>query len=293
MRHHQGLRTHQRLTLAAVLLLFCSVLAAQEPKVAPKSPRIQDITVQSTALQRPVKVRVLLPADYARTTRRYPVLYLLHGLYGDSTNWTTLTKLEEYTRALPLIIVMPDAGNSWYVNSATVPKDRFEDFFTSDIMPAVERRYRITAGRRHRAIAGLSMGGYGALKFALKHPEMFSVAGSFSGALNAPLDLAQQEPKFAQYLDPVFGAANSPARVNNDLLRIVRQVNPQSAPYFYVTCGTLDPYFIPINRAFTLALYDGKFAYEYDESPGGHEWPYWDRVIRRFLGVLESQGVLR
>lgn len=121
MRHHQGLRALRRLTVTLALLLVCSALGAQTAKTAPPSPRVHDITVQSVALHRPVKVRVLLPAGYPHSRQHYPVLYLLHGLYGDYTNWDKLTHLEEYTRRMPLIVVMPDAGNSWYVNSATVP----------------------------------------------------------------------------------------------------------------------------------------------------------------------------
>lgn len=294
MRHHQSLRARWRLTFsaAAVLLLACA-LSAQPPAASPAAGgRVQDITVQSAALQRPVKVRVLLPTGYAHSQQRYPVLYLLHGLYGDYTNWDKLTKLEKYTRVLDLIVVMPDAGNSWYVNSATVPGDRFQDYLTVDIIPAIERRYRVLADRGHRVIAGLSMGGYGALKYGLKHPELFSVVGSFSGALNAPLDLAQQEPQFAQYLDPVFGAPDSPTRAENDLFRLLTKIDPQSAPYIYADCGTNDPYFIPVNRAFTAMLRERKFDYEYHELPGVHDWQYWNRRLPVFLQLLRDHNVV-
>jgi putative tributyrin esterase len=293
MRHHQGIRALRRLTWAAVVLfLLPCALRAGVAKTAPPSPRVHDITVQSAALHRPVKVRVLLPAGYAHSKQSYPVLYLLHGLYGDYTNWDKLTRLEEYTRRMPLIVVMPDAGNSWYVNSATVPGDKFEDFLVADVVPAIERQYRVLADRRHRAIAGLSMGGYGAMKYALKYPGMFSVAGSFSGALNAPLDLAQQEPKFAQYLDPVFGAPGSPTRAQNDLLALARDADPQAMPYFYLDCGTSDPYFIPVNRAFTALLRERGIAYEYHELPGAHDWQYWDRRLPVFLRLLREHDVV-
>ncbi len=254
---------------------------------------MQDISVASKSLGRDVKVRVLLPSDYTRSHARYPVLYLLHGLYGDYTNWYKLTGLETYTRALPLIVVMPDAGNSWYVNSATVPADRFEDFLTTDVIPEIEHRYRVLADRQHRAIAGLSMGGYGALKYAIRHPDLFAVAGSFSGALNAPLDLATQEPAFAPYLDAAFGPNNSPTRMQNDVFRLVSKLEPQLAPYFYLDCGTNDPYFVATNRAFTALLRQQKIAYEYHELPGTHDWKFWDHSLKVFLALLESRDFVR
>lgn len=282
-----GIRSHARLALAAFLLL-CGLAAGPRPAAGSAGGRVQDITVASKTLGRGVKTRVLLPSGYASSGRRYPVLYLLHGLYGNYTNWDTLTELESYTRTLPLIVAMPDAGDSWYVNSATDPANRFEDFLTVDIIPAIEHKYRALADRQHRAIAGLSMGGYGALKYGLKHPDMFSIVGSFSGALNAPLDLGLQEPKFAPYLDAAFGAPDSETRAENDLFRLVTNLNPQSAPYFYLDCDTNDPYFIPTNRGFTTLLRAQEIAYEYHEVPGTHDWGYWNRRLPVFLQLLRS-----
>ncbi len=281
-----------RLCIALVLLL-CTSATSVQAQATRGSATVQDITITSKSLGREIKFRVLLPSDYATSQVRYPVLYLLHGLYGDYSNWTKLTELERYTRGLPLIVVMPDADNSFYVNSATIPADRFEDFLTADIIPDIESRFRVLADRQHRAIAGLSMGGYGALKYAIKHPDMFTIAGSFSGALNAPLDLAQQEPEFAKYLNAAFGHADSPARASNDVFRLVASLAPRSAPYFYLDCGTNDPYFLPTNRAFVSLLHQQKFAYEYHEVPGTHDWKYWNDRLKVFLALLESRGFLR
>ena len=127
-----------------------------------------------------MKYRVLLPAEYESSQRRYPVLYLLHGLGGDYRDWTTRSNLAEYSRTLPLIIVMPDGRNSWYTNALDTPADRFEDYILTDLQADVVRKYRTINSRYGRTIAGLSMGGYGALKMALKRPAAFSVAASFS-----------------------------------------------------------------------------------------------------------------
>lgn len=139
MRSRRCIRPRAGLALA-LFLPWCVTAPLLQSLAASTAARVQDITVASQALGRDVRVRVLLPRGYAGSQRHYPVLYLLHGLYGDFTNWETFTELESYTRDLPLILVMPDASNSWYVNSATTPASKFEDFLTVDVLPAIERR---------------------------------------------------------------------------------------------------------------------------------------------------------
>jgi enterochelin esterase-like enzyme len=106
------------LVATVVVSLAASLRAHQQDATAPTS-RLQDRIFQSESLSRPMKYRILLPADYFETTRSYPVLYLLHGWHGDYQNWSALTTLAHYAEALPLIVIMPDAGDSWYVDSAT------------------------------------------------------------------------------------------------------------------------------------------------------------------------------
>jgi S-formylglutathione hydrolase FrmB len=125
--------------------------------------------------------RVLLPAAY-EAGGRFPALYLLHGLYGDYMNWDTRTRLEEYAKATNVIVVMPDADDWWYTNSATVPADKFEDYIAKDLISQIDKTFRTLRDRHARAIAGLSMGGYASVKFGLKYPDLFVFVGSLSGA---------------------------------------------------------------------------------------------------------------
>jgi len=157
--------------------------------------RAQDAVFHSPSLNRDVHYLVLVPHDYGNG-RSFPVLYLLHGLYGDYKNWDSRTGLERYAKTLPFLIVMPDADDGWYTNSVTVPGDRFEDYIAKDLVSEIDAKYRTIRERRARAIAGLSMGGYGAVKLALRYPELFAFAASLSGALNAPRDLDQLRPDF-------------------------------------------------------------------------------------------------
>lgn len=267
----------------------CSASQAKRPSEngGRVSQRVVDGLLHSKSLNRDMHYRILLPRGYQTGQKRFAALYLLHGLYGDYLNWDTRTKLGQYAEPLPLIIVMPDADNSWYTNSATVPGDRFEDYIVKDLIPEIDSHYRTIRSRQSRAIAGLSMGGYGAMKFALKYPEMFAFAGSFSGAFDAPRDLDTRVPQFREKLLSVFGPSGHANRSANDLFFLLDRVEPASLPYLYVQCGTQDD-FLAINREFVSSLPRRKIGYEYHETPGGHSWDYWDRSAQNLLHSLSK-----
>lgn len=271
--------------LLAALLLHIPAHSDAQARLAPE--RAREEALQSAALGRAMKYRVLLPAEYATSQRRYPVLYLLHGLGGAYTDWTTRTNIAEYSRTLPLIIVMPDGGNSWYTNAADTPADRYEDYILTDLQADVVSKYRTINSRHGRAIAGLSMGGYGALKMALKRPGAFAVAGSFSGAFSATrqaelvkLIASQDEP-----LRRIFGDDGSAVRRENDLYMLAAAAKPGAVPYLYIDCGIADR-LLGANREVVATLLQSGVAYEYHEVAGGHTWEYWDRQIRQFLPIL-------
>ncbi len=159
---------------------------AQAP--APAEVRVRDETVESSALGKTMKYRVLLPSGYGATLRRYPVLYLLHGLAGDYTDWTTRTNLADYTRPLGLIVVMPDGGNQWYTN-ADDGSARYEDWLAADLPADVVKKFRTINSRYGRSIAGLSMGGYGALRIGMKRPDVYAAMWAM-----APCCLNQGSP---------------------------------------------------------------------------------------------------
>lgn len=270
--------------LLAALLLHIPAQKSAPPRLA--SPRLHEESVQSAALGRAMKYRVLLPADYATSQRRYTVLYLLHGLGGDYKDWTTRTNIAEYSRTLPLIIVMPDGENSWYTNAANSPEERFEDYILTDLQADVAAKYRTINSRHGRTIAGLSMGGYGALKMALRRPGAFTVAASFSGAFSATRpELAKMIPSEADRLRRIYGDDDSASRRQNDLPTLAAAAKPGSVPYIYIDCGIADG-LVNVNREVVAALHKSGVAYEYHEVAGAHTWEYWDRRIREFLPVL-------
>ena len=309
MRYHQGIgknspvnvdlkpqrRIATTLKCGAILLGLCvgtdqAQLQArpQWTRLAhsPDSPLGKDASFHSGALNRDMRYRIYLPHNYAATTRRYPVLYLLHGLYGDYENWDTRTNLTKYAAGMDWIIVMPDADDSWYTNSVTHPQDKFEDYVAKDVITEIDDKYRTIRDRHARAIAGLSMGGYGALKFALRNAQSFAFAGSLSGALDAARDLDSRRPEFAAKLVEVFGPPGTPARENNDLFHLLEPIVSKDVPYLYLACGT-DDQFLWVNREFTAELARRNVVYECHETPGGHEWGYWDRQVRAMLAAME------
>jgi len=272
------------------IILFCCVsafvsrglaLAQQNPApvaVGARGSWATDALFHSASLQRDMHYRVLLPRDYEKGGR-FPVLYLLHGLYGDYLNWDTRTGLENYARDLRLLIVMPDADDSWYTNSATVPADKFEDYIAKDLISEVDAKYQTMRDRSARAVAGLSMGGYAAVKLALKYPDLFAFAGSLSGALNAAQNLDALRPEFRAKLLEVFGSEGNRTRAENDVFLLLDAPHQTPYPYFYLACGTAD-FFLDTNRVFVRELSSRKIAYEYHETSGAHAREYWDSALQ-------------
>jgi putative tributyrin esterase len=279
--------------LAILLCLGLTSAPAQVGAHAPQvvaapHPTVRDATFHSAAVGREMKYRILLPAGYEQGARRYPVLYLLHGLTGSFLDWDTKTRLAEYAAPLQLIVVMPDAGDSWYTNSVGNPQDRFEDYIAKDLIAAIDKTYRTIARQHARAIAGLSMGGYGATKFALKYPQLFVFAGSFSGVQTIVHDPDFKIPfgdKYNQQLLEIFGPPGSPARAANDVLALAERANPAALPYFWLACGTEDG-LLAGNRQFVALLHERRIPYTYTEAPGAHSWDFWDEELPAMLREL-------
>lgn len=245
--------------------------------------------IHSEAMDRTLPYRVLLPEDYEESGLSYPVLFLLHGLFGAFENWAELTSIVEEAADYQLIVVMPEGGDWWYTDSATVSRDQFETFFFSEFVPRIHKTYRIPARRSARGIGGLSMGGYGAFKFAFKHPEMFSLAVSFSGAFDCA-ERSDARPGFDwPVLRPsilkVFGGIESHTRSDNDLFSLVEQVPTEQLsafPFFHFNCGT-DDGFIDTNRRLHELMTRRGIAHSYEEIVGAHDWEYWSGQTSNLL----------
>lgn len=249
--------------------------------------------LDSNLMARKMSYRIIVPADYdskASAATRFSVIYLLHGLTGNFANWTDKTKLTEYSAKHKYIIVTPEGANGWYADSVSVPNDKYESYIVKELIPEIDKKFRTIADRDHRAIAGLSMGGYGAIKFGLKYPEMFSLVGSFSGALGAASFTAKNAgPGIGAGIDKIFGLENSDTRKANDIFALIRDPSAEKVramPYIYQSCGTED-FLIQNNRDFLALLNEKKVPHEYRELPGGHTWAFWDDQVREFLAIAD------
>jgi S-formylglutathione hydrolase FrmB len=258
--------------------------------------RYETVAFESRLVGAPLPYNVILPADYKRGSsknRRYPVIYLLHGLGGSANDWvSSRTHLADYAAPYPFIIVVPEGKDGWYTDGVA-PNEKFESYFVEELIPGVDRRFRTIASREGRAVAGLSMGGYGSLKFALKYPDKFAFAASMSGALGAPSWTPEMElPAFVKpSLARVYGPAASDVRRANDIFRLARELTPEAVkrlPYLYLDCGTED-FLISNSRDFSAVLIEKKVPHEFRELPGTHSWPYWDRQVQEVLRLAAQK----
>jgi S-formylglutathione hydrolase FrmB len=283
-----------------IILLLLAALAASLPLRA--QSRIDCNALNSRILKREVHYCVYLPAGYdagaaAHPPRSYPVLYFLHGL-GDnertlfnSGGWTLLEDLRSRRKIGEFLIVAPEGGRTFYINSAD-SSVRYSDFFLQEFVPLIESKYRVGKGRSNRAISGISMGGYGALGFAFAHPEMFSAVSAQSAALitASPQELdtaARSGAPLGKLLATVFG---TPIDVqhwkdNSPFVLASRNQAALRRMAIYFNCGQDDDYGFEKGAAVMHEqLQKEKVEHEYHPFPGDHSLSYF---LDHFTEVME------
>jgi S-formylglutathione hydrolase FrmB len=208
------------------------------------------------------------------------LLYLLHGLSDDHTIWLRRTSIERYAAPRGLAVVMPAVHRSFYADERH--GHRYWTFLSEELPDLVSSFFRIAAGPAETYVAGLSMGGYGALKWALREPSRFAAAASMSGALDVA-GLART-PERGDLFDRVFGGAPGP---DDDLLALLAAADVPALPPLHVSCGTED-HLYPANRTFVQAAEKVGADVTVDFRPGEHEWGFWDEEIRRVLDWLPT-----
>jgi len=256
---------------------------------------VQNLKLNSKLMAREMPYRVVFPTNYENNkSEKYAVVYLLHGLTGHFDNWGDKTKLADFAANYKYLIVMPEGNNGWYSDSATVPNDKYESYIVKELIPEIDKNFRTIPDRNSRVIAGLSMGGYGSLKFGLKYPEMFSLVGSFSGALGAASWMEKDlggRGVIAETIMSVYGAADSKTRQENDIYKLVREISPEKAkqlPFIYLDCGTED-FLIQSNRDYAALLLEKKIPHEFRQLPGKHDWVFWNSQIKEFFELIETK----
>lgn len=272
--------------IRATILLACLCLIScnrHEQPAPPDRPRLTsgvrmiDVTFHSAALNRDMPYRTIIPANIA-ANQKPPVLYLLHGGGGSFHDWSNYSDVAGFAER-GLILIMPEGNSSYYTNAVDRPQDRYEDYIVHDLIADVEQRLPAAPGREHRAIVGVSMGGFGAVVLALKHPDLFIFAGGLSSALDVP-SRPFSIKRVGQYRQhsSIFGPWGSQTRRASDPFVLARSADPAQAPYLFLTCGDQEG-LLPANRRFAAMLQAKHFRYEFKAVPGGHDWNQWNRNV--------------
>lgn len=261
------------------LTVFSLTVFAQNGKV------LESLKFNSKLVDYPVEYSVYLPPDYGSSNRSYPVLYLLHGYSDDETGWIQFGEANTIADKgiangdfPPCIIIMPDGKVTWYVNSAD-GEDPWEDMFIKEFIPFIEKEYRIRAKKEFRAIAGLSMGGNGALLLSMRNPELFSSCVAMSAGTFTDEEIMNND-QYDHYFGNIYGSktkngvsehwkANSPIH----LLESVDKKDLKSIR-FYIDCGD-DDFLYKGNSALHVKMKDLGIPHEYRVRNGGHQWSYW------------------
>lgn len=284
--------------LASLIFLLSSFSAFAQSGLLKES-----LKLKSTTLAKEVEYSIYLPADYETSNRRYPVLYLLHGYTDDETGWTQFgeahmiaDKLVQGGEIAPMIIVMPDAGVSWYINSFD-GKTNFEDFFINEFIANIDATYRTRATKQYRAIAGLSMGGYGSLVMATKHPSLFSAAAPLSaGVLQDDAILNADDGLWKNVLGDIYGKKDLVGKnrltdhwYKNSILKIIEtgNIDELKKVRYYIDCGDED-FLIKGNMALHALMTDKKIPHEFRVRDGVHNWTYWRTALPEVLKFVSE-----
>lgn len=264
---------------------LCFLFLAVAPLGRAATGRVECNAVPSKILTRPIHYCIILPPSFdADKSRRFDVLYFLHGL-GDNEQsfiksgaWNLTEDLRENGQIKQFLIATPEGDASFYINSKD-GKVRYEDFLLQEFFPFIEKRYRVAPGRGHRAVAGISMGGYGALHLAFRHPQLFSSVGAHSAALieklPAYIGTTPNSPR-ARLLSGVFGSPPDAAFWEHNSPLALARTADLAGLKIYFDCGDQDDYGFDAG-AVTLdkILASRHIPHEYHLYPGRHDPVYF------------------
>lgn len=249
---------------------------------------ILDITMSSKVLFSNTKVKVIMPTGKLPEGEKFKVLYLLHGYSGDETDWMRFTNIELYSKKYNLAVIMPSVRNSFYQDMEI--GDAFYTFISKELPETMEQMFPIRSDKEGKFVAGMSMGGYGAMHLALRNPYQFKKTAALSGAVDvemmkplwasgdSPLEHVGMEPKL--YFK-MFGE-NDVTGSDSDL-KVLVDKNIDVLPDIYLACGTED-FLFEANQSFHAHLELRNVEHFYEETPDyAHTWDYWDLKIQEIL----------
>lgn len=282
----------KRTGLSFLLLLLPLVSLWAQSKV------MESLKMKSDILGREVAYSIYLPEDYPASERLYPVLYLLHGWSDNETSWLQMGDMKRIAdqtirsgKAAPMIIVMPDAGESWYVNSFD-GKERYEDMFFQELIPFIQKTYRARTDKQFRAISGLSMGGYGSFLYSLHHPEYFTACAPLSAAIYTDEIMEKSKGNSrGQLFDKLYGKGNLTDHwYRNSVIYLLENQQEKERPdlYYYIDCGDDDTLLHGNNRVHEIMQKKG-IKHEFRVRDGGHTWTYWRTALPSVLEFVSKR----
>lgn len=272
-----------------VLAMGVLVFSCKPKEVAPQeyeSVLLSDMQFESAFLEDSIaRFNIYLPADYAISGKKYPVLYLLHGVTDDHSAWNAKGKVKEITdKAIregiiePFIIVMPDGFNCFYINGAKVVDGKkkgndWENYYWRELRPHIEKFYPVKKGRENTAVAGDSMGGYGAIYYAFNYPSRFGFCYSMSAAVDNM---------------GIFGNKKVPTLKTIFKNRGYNETFYGKLPRLVMECGKSDILAKGYNESTHRFLDSVKFPHTYNRVNGGHDWKFWRGSYERMLPLLAT-----
>ena len=254
------------------------------------------VDFMSKTLMRTVSINVILPVDKLvfdkeEEVKPFKTLYLLHGIFGNNGDWISGTRIQSWAQEKNIAVVMPSGENKFYINNEYTC-ERFSDFIGEELVEMTRRMFNLSHKREDTFIAGLSMGGYGAIVNGLKFYNTFGyVAGLSSGLVLDEVVYGTEEGITAmmggrQYYTGVFGDVSKIKGSDKDYEALAKKLSGvEAAPKIYLCCGTED-FLIDANRQFREVLIENGFDVTYEEGPGEHNWYFWDEYILKILNWL-------
>ncbi len=270
-----------------ILLVSLLVLPAFAQSIVKES-----LSFKSKILGREVRYSIYLPDGYNSSERFYPALYLLHGYTDDETAWVLKGRVQEIAddcirkgESVPTIVVMPDAWDSWYINQYD-GKCNYEDMFFNELIPFVEKEYRIKSSRKNRAIAGLSMGGHGAFYYSLVRPEMFSSCAPLSAGVLEDLTLIRtyRDGEGQNLFERLIGPDMSYWE-KHSILDILEGMQGDNGVRYYIDCGD-DDFLLQGNLAASRLMRERNMYHELRVRDGSHNWDYWRSALPEVLKFI-------
>jgi len=287
------------LTRLSLAMFFCLIVSACY------AAKVDTVDVQSKVMQKTIKAAVVIPDNYKNSKKAFPVIYLLHGGTGSYRDWLSKTDdkllLHKLADQYQVIIVTPDAGyTSYYFDSPLDKSSQYETFIYKELVQQIDATYRTVKDRKGRIIAGLSMGGPGAMYIATRHPDQYCAAGSMSGVMDLNTSTWKVPADFARSRDQNFEHLLGPKKDGDNpypdysVISMIDKMKANDVKLIF-DCGVDDIMIAPNRKLHSLLVANGT-PHDYIERPGKHEWPYWSNaVVYQFLffdKIFRANGVL-